>query len=154
MCKWYIGRAKQKRVFGHMRAAKAQISLRIRAVWSGPSLSANKIIGYYRMYEWRAKARMILCACKRWSKSANFEHVRRHVFAWGGPYDTQRKKMDLMHDASKTDPEQIAPLQSWVRVFVLLFQKQWTLEKIWQTEKAIIIIRSDYGWAGWYCLFQ
>ena len=30
-----------KRVFGHMRAAKAQISLRIRAAWSGPSLSAN-----------------------------------------------------------------------------------------------------------------
>ena len=24
----------------------------IRAVWSGPSLSANRIVGYYRMYEW------------------------------------------------------------------------------------------------------
>ena len=26
-----------------MRAAKAQISLRIREVWSGPSLSANRV---------------------------------------------------------------------------------------------------------------
>ena len=40
-------------IFGNMRRAKAQISLRIRAVWSGHSLSANRIIRYYRMYEWR-----------------------------------------------------------------------------------------------------
>ena len=52
----------RKRVFGHMWTAEVQISLRISAVWSGPSLSANRIIGYYRMYEWRAKIRMIgLC---------------------------------------------------------------------------------------------
>ena len=35
----------RKRVFRHMRTAKARISLRIRAVWSEPSLSANRIIG-------------------------------------------------------------------------------------------------------------
>ena len=40
----------------HMQSAKAQISLCINAVWSGPSLSANRIIGYYRIYKWRAKA--------------------------------------------------------------------------------------------------
>ena len=34
----------RKRVFEHMRTAKAQI----RAVWSGPSLSAYKIIGSYK----------------------------------------------------------------------------------------------------------
>ena len=33
-----------------------QVSLRNRAVWSGPSLSPNSRIGYYRMYEWKAKA--------------------------------------------------------------------------------------------------
>ena len=33
------GRAKRKRVLEHRRTAKAQISLRIRAFWSGPSLS-------------------------------------------------------------------------------------------------------------------
>ena len=52
-----------------MRTAKAQISLHIRAVCSGPSLSANWIIGYYRMYEWRADSQMILFACARWCKS-------------------------------------------------------------------------------------
>ena len=41
----------RKRVFGHMRTAKPQISLRIRAVWSGFLLSANRIIGYYRVYD-------------------------------------------------------------------------------------------------------
>ena len=56
----------RKRAFGHMRTAKAQISLRIRAVWSGPSLSANRIIGHYRMYQLRANARMRLCACVGW----------------------------------------------------------------------------------------
>ena len=35
-----------------------QFNLRIGAVWSGLSPCANRIIGYYRMYEWRAKARM------------------------------------------------------------------------------------------------
>ena len=47
----YTGRAMRTRVFGHMwtricghlRTAKAQIRLRIRAVWSGPSLSAKII---------------------------------------------------------------------------------------------------------------
>ena len=35
----------------HARTAKAQIRLRIRAVWSGPSLSAARIIGDNRMYQ-------------------------------------------------------------------------------------------------------
>ena len=43
------GRAMWKRVFGHMRLAKAQISLRIRAVWSGPLMPAAWIIGYHRI---------------------------------------------------------------------------------------------------------
>ena len=34
-----------------MRTAKDQISLRMRAVWSRPSLSAKRIIWYHRMYE-------------------------------------------------------------------------------------------------------
>ena len=38
-----------KTCLAYMRTAKAQISLRIRAVWSGPSLSANRIIGYYKI---------------------------------------------------------------------------------------------------------
>ena len=79
------GRAMRICLFGHIWTMKAQISLRIRAVWSGPSLSASRIIGYYRIYEWRAKTRMISCTCAGGSKSAYFAHVRRHGFAWHGP---------------------------------------------------------------------
>ena len=68
LIQWYNlgfpkGRTLRKRVFRHMRTAKAQISLRIRAVRSGPSLSAIRIIGYYIMFKCRAIARMKLCAC-------------------------------------------------------------------------------------------
>ena len=45
VCQDCMGRAMWKRVFGHMRTAKVQISLRIRAGWSGPLLSADKVIG-------------------------------------------------------------------------------------------------------------
>ena len=65
--------------FGHMWTAKAQISLRIRAVWSGPWLSANRNIGYYRMHGYRAKVRVILCACEEWSIYVHFAHVRRQL---------------------------------------------------------------------------
>ena len=40
-----MGLAMQKRVFEHMRTVMAQISLRLRAVWSGPSVSTNRISG-------------------------------------------------------------------------------------------------------------
>ena len=50
-----FGQHHAKTYFGHMRTAKAQISLRIRAVWSWPSLSLTRINGYYKMTEWRAK---------------------------------------------------------------------------------------------------
>ena len=53
----------------HMRTAKAQIS----------SLSANRAIGYYRMYDLSAKVRMIFCAGL--SEFAHFLHIRSQVFA-------------------------------------------------------------------------
>ena len=80
-----MGRAMRKHVFGHMRTAKAQISLRIRAVWSGPSLSESRIIEYYWMFQWRANARMRLCACAGWCEYAHFAHARSYLFAWRGP---------------------------------------------------------------------
>ena len=64
-----------------MRTAKALISLHICAGRSGPSLSATRIIRYYRMYKWKAKARMILWPCAGLYESADFAHVRRHFFA-------------------------------------------------------------------------
>ena len=78
------------RAFGHMRTAKALIRLRECAVWSGPSLSANRIIGYYRVYEWRT--RIIVCACAGQSESAHFAHVRGYCFAWHGPYKNTKDK--------------------------------------------------------------
>ena len=54
----YMDRVMRKRVCGHMPTVKAQISLRI--TWSGFSLSAKRIIGHYRMYQWRWNARMRL----------------------------------------------------------------------------------------------
>ena len=45
------------------------------------------VFGYYRMFEWRAKAQMILCACTELSESAHFVHVWRHFFARGGSFE-------------------------------------------------------------------
>ena len=80
----YMGHVMRKHVFWHMWTAKAQISLCIHAVWTGPSLSISRIIGYNRMYEWRAKRQMILWACTGCSESVPFAHVLRHFFAWHG----------------------------------------------------------------------
>ena len=46
-----IGHAIRKCVSERMWTAKPQISLRFHVVWSGPTLSANRIIGYYRIHE-------------------------------------------------------------------------------------------------------
>ena len=52
-----------------------------------PSLSVNRIIEFKRMYEWIAKALMILCACAGWSDSAHIAHVWRHFFTWRPIYE-------------------------------------------------------------------
>ena len=110
---YHIGRAMRKCDFGHMRTAKAQVSLRIRAGSSGPSLSANKIIGYYRMYEWRVKARMILCACAELSYLAHFAQVRRHIFAWRGLYVN---KMD--HNVEKRTVGHVRPTKTQISLCI------------------------------------
>ena len=74
-----LGHAMWKRVFGHMRTAKARISLHIRAFWSEPSLSANGIIGYYWIYQWRENTRLIRCACAE-SFSLDVAHARNTCF--------------------------------------------------------------------------
>ena len=82
-----------KCVFAYRQTAKAQISLRAYAVWSGPSLSANRTTGYYRVYERRAKARMLLCAHAGWSEFVYFAYVRGQWFAWRGPITKSLCKM-------------------------------------------------------------
>ena len=56
----------RKCVFRHMWTANAMFRLRIRAVWSGPSLSVNRIAGHNKKYQWRANVRIRLCACVGW----------------------------------------------------------------------------------------
>ena len=67
----------RKHVFGHMQITKAQINLLFRAVWSWPSLPANRLVGHYRMLLVKSKGpggtlrmhRLIwifaVCACSR-----------------------------------------------------------------------------------------
>ena len=76
-----MDRTMRKRVFGHMQIAKAQISLRIRAVWSGPSLSAKRIVGNYRIYFGEYS---LYVAAHAWDDpdSVHFAHARRHIFVW------------------------------------------------------------------------
>ena len=86
----------RKRIFGHMRTANAQISLRIRAVWSGPSMSANRIIGYHKMCEWKIQVRMVFCVCAGWSESVHFAHIRWYLFACRGPINNRRPEGDYL----------------------------------------------------------
>ena len=68
------------RMFVHMRTTQAQISTQTRTVWWMQKLSADRIIGYYTMYKWRAKAQTVLWACTSWSASVHFVHIWRHFF--------------------------------------------------------------------------
>ena len=72
----------RKHVFGHMRTAKAQITLRVRAVWSRLPLSANRLIGYYRKVQTQVvpMRRMTwicaFCACSKACFSPDAAHLR------------------------------------------------------------------------------
>ena len=55
--------------FMHMRTAKTKIRLRMRAVWSRPSLSAYRIIGTCRKYRCTAKALINFSGYVGWSGS-------------------------------------------------------------------------------------
>ena len=65
-----------KRVFGHMRTAKAQTRLRGCTVCSGPSLSSNIIIGYYWMLETHSKDET-LCMCRM----MYVRSLRKHAYS-------------------------------------------------------------------------
>ena len=59
--------------------------MRIRAIWSQHFLSVARIIGYNRMYPWRAKARMRHWECAGWFDSAHFAQARRYFFVSRDP---------------------------------------------------------------------
>ena len=76
----YTSRAMRRRVLRHMQTAKAQISMRIHAAWSGPSLSANRVIRHCRMLQQRTNALMWLEVRADWYKSLHFWLAGRHFF--------------------------------------------------------------------------
>ena len=124
----HFGRHMRKRVFRYMRTVKVQIRLCMRAVWSGPSLSANKAIRYYRMYEWTAKARLIFCASAGWSESAHVAHVWSHSFTWYGPFYCSDFE-GWSQDCSKSDGcfSKYLISSPWRRYedYLISFCKQW-----------------------------
>ena len=63
----------RKRVSGHTRTDRPRSGC---GVWSGPLPFAYRIIGYYKLNKWNAKARrMIFCASAGWSESVRFTQV-------------------------------------------------------------------------------
>ena len=64
-----------KNVFWYMWTVKAQISLRICAVWSGPSLSTNRSIGYYRMFLNEKQLPGWDCTWAGWSNLHSLAHA-------------------------------------------------------------------------------
>ena len=116
-------------ICGHMQTAKAQISLRICAVWSEHSLSDNRILRYYRIYEWGAMARMILCACAGWSESAHFAHVWRYILLDAAHLSSLLEKGFLANAECKGSDQPAHP-RSLTKAYTALnilghFNEQW-----------------------------
>ena len=68
-----------------MRTAKDQINQHIRAVLSGPSLSADIINGQYRMYSVKRKCSDETAHAWVEFECVHFAHTRRHIFDCRGP---------------------------------------------------------------------
>ena len=60
----------------HMRTAKVQISLHICAVRPGLLLSTNRIIGCYRIYQWRSNARVSITKTYLY----NYDPLKPHFY--------------------------------------------------------------------------
>ena len=71
----------KNRTFVHVRPAKIQISLRIRAVWSESSLGAFWIARMESVFVRTTKTLIRLRGCAGWSESSLCAHVRRYVFS-------------------------------------------------------------------------
>ena len=160
----------RQRVFGHMRTAKAQISLRIRAVWSGPSLSANRIIGYYRMYQWRANARMRPHACVGWIWLCAFcacwkRHVRSAQTKFYLSDDLAKTRNGflraevqqlLQQGAISEDSDQPAHPRSLIRVFAVRRMKLWVyiiIEHSEDSDQSVWMRKLIWVFAERTCIF-
>ena len=77
----YLSRAMRKCVLCHMRTIKAQISLRIRAVWSAPLLFLLRKYNISRFYSRNFKTLISFCGCAGRFVSGLVGNSRRHVFS-------------------------------------------------------------------------
>ena len=84
-------------------ASEGQISQRICTVWSGPFLSTARIIGYYRIYQWRVKAPMRLCSCRMiWIHT--FWACSQALFAWHSSNNNTQIQIRCPFRAKNTGP--------------------------------------------------
>ena len=86
----------------------AKMCLRAYADSEGPDQSAHpwsdqglrcpltESLSHYKIYQWRANARMRLCACGNESESVHFAHAGRHLFAWRGLMNIESKYDDRL----------------------------------------------------------
>ena len=87
---FYIMRNARKGPLSNLRTTQAQISLRISAGWSGPSLSAYRINGYCRICWQTENAQVRLHGCACWSGPTLSTNCIRaflcftHHMVWGG----------------------------------------------------------------------
>ena len=81
-CMWNItARYIRKRTFAHVRQAKIQISLRIRAVWSESSLGTFWIANMQNVFMRTLKTLIRLRGCAGWSKSSLGAHDKEATFS-------------------------------------------------------------------------
>ena len=110
----------RKRILGQMQTARAQVSMRIRAVWSASLLSANcpfdtiECINGEQMPGWDF--------AHAWdeSESVHFAHDQRHLFAWLGQDMEINEPVyaavseNKMHTTTKTRLYNFDPLKSHI----------------------------------------
>ena len=80
----HVSRAMRKYVLCHMQTTKAQISLRIRAVWSAPCCSLLREYNISRFYSQNFKTLASFCGCAGRFVSGLVGNSRRHIFSCRG----------------------------------------------------------------------
>ena len=105
-----------------------------RAVWSGPSLSAYWMIGYYRVYEWRAKA-----------PAQSDQGLHCPLTEW-------------LDTTECTNGEQRPP-RSLIRAFTVRLQNDWILQSVRMESKGPRTVwsgpsLSDYRMIGYYRVYE
>ena len=99
----YLNQAMRKCVFCHIWTTKAQISLRIRAVWSAPLLFAAKI-DTSSLYIRNFKILAGLCSWAGQSLSCLVGDSRRHIFSWRGSFITIVQVCETVNPTKRNFP--------------------------------------------------